>query len=214
MHGYGFNGATQYYAARGYAVLAVNPRGSAGYGQKFADGCLNDWGGGDYRDLMAAVDEVLRRNPQVDANRLGVMGTSYGGYMTNWVVTQTGRFKAASAGASLSDLGDEYYLSEGGQFMVDYFKRPWENAASYVEHSPITYADKVTTPLLIQHGEVDPRVPIAGAWKWYRALKGRGKTVELDIYPRGGHVLREPMQQREAMRRNLEWFKKWIRAEP
>src|ERR1700730_7230508 len=134
--------------------------------------------------------------------------------MRNGIVGHTGRFKAASAGASLSDLTDEYFLSEGGEFMVDYFKRPWENGPSYVEHSPLTYAGKVTTPLLIQHGEVDPRVPIVGAWKWYRALKAQGKTVEFDIYPRGGHVLREPMQQREAMKRNLEWFTKWIRCSP
>ena len=98
--------------------------------------------------------------------------------------------------------------------MVDYFKRPWENRASYAAHSPLTFADKVTTPLLIQHGEVDPRVPIAGAWKFYRALKAMGKTVEFEIYPRGGHVLREPMQQREQMRRNLEWFTRWMPLKP
>jgi dipeptidyl aminopeptidase/acylaminoacyl peptidase len=94
--------------------------------------------------------------------------------------------------------------------MIDYYKRPWENREGYASHSPLTFADRVTTPLLIQHGEVDPRVPIAGAWKFYRTLKALGKTVELEIYPRGGHVLREPMQQREQMRRNLEWFRRWI----
>jgi dipeptidyl aminopeptidase/acylaminoacyl peptidase len=138
------------------------------------------------------------------------MGASYGGYMTNWIVTQTPRFKAASSGASISDLTDLYYQSEGGDFMIEYFKRPWENRASYEAHSPLTFADRVTTPLLLQHGEIDPRVPIAGAWKFYRALKAMGKTVELEVYPRGGHVLREPAQQREQMRRNLEWFMRWI----
>jgi dipeptidyl aminopeptidase/acylaminoacyl peptidase len=140
------------------------------------------------------------------------MGASYGGFMTNWIVTQTSRFKAASSGASLSDLSDTFYLSEGGEFMIAYFKRPWENRESYAAHSPLTFADRVTTPLLIQHGEADPRVPVAGAWKLYRTLKAMGKTVELEIYPRGGHVLREPMQEREQMRRNLEWFTKWIPA--
>jgi dipeptidyl aminopeptidase/acylaminoacyl peptidase len=130
--------------------------------------------------------------------------------MTNWIVTQTNRFKAASAGASLTDLTDEFFLSEGGEFMLEYFGRPWENRASYTAHSPLTFAQNVTTPLLIQHGERDPRVPIAGAWKFYQALKAMGKTVEFDIYPRGGHVLYEPMQEREAMRRNLEWFAKWL----
>ena len=131
--------------------------------------------------------------------------------MTNWIVTQTGRFKGASSNASLTDLTDEFYLSEGGQFMVDYFKRPWENAEGYAAHSPLTFVQRVTTPLLIQHGERDARVPVAGAWKFYRALKALGKTVELDIHPRGGHVLYEPALQREQMRRNLEWFSRWLK---
>ena len=159
---------------------------------------------------LTGVDHLIAQGI-ADADRLGVMGASYGGFMTNWIVTQTGRFKAAASAASISDLTDLYYLPDGGDLMIEYFRRPWENRASYAAHSPLTFADKVTTPLLIQHGEVDPRVPIAGAWKWYRALKGRGKTVELDIYPRGGHVLREPMQQREQMKRNLEWFTRWIK---
>ncbi len=196
-------------AGRGFAVLFPMPRGGAGYGEAGQRMIVNAWGEADYKDIMTGVDALVASGV-ADPDRLGVMGASYGGYMTNWIVTQTGRFKAASAGASLTDLTDEYFLSEGGQFMVDYFKRPWENGASYAAHSPLTHANKVTTPLLIQHGEVDPRVPIAGAWKFYRALKAMGKTVEFDIYPRGGHVLREPMQQREQMRRNLEWFTRWI----
>ena len=196
-------------AGAGYAVLFPMPRGGAGYGEAGQRAIVNAWGEPDYKDIMAGVDQLVAQGI-ADPNRLGVMGASYGGYMTNWIVTQTGRFKAASAGASLSDLSDTYYLSEGGAFLVDYFKRPWENREGYAAHSPLTFADKVTTPLLIQHGEVDPRVPIAGAWKFYRTLKAMGKTVELEVYPRGGHVLREPMQQREQMRRNLEWFAKWI----
>jgi len=198
-------------AGLGYAVLFPMPRGGAGYGEAGQRAIVNAWGEGDYKDIMTGVDHLIAQGI-ADPDRLGIMGASYGGYMTNWIVTQTGRFKAASAGASLSDLSDTYYLSEGGEFMVGYFKRPWENRESYLAHSPLTFADRVTTPLLIQHGELDPRVPIAGAWKLYRTLKAMGKTVELEIYPRGGHVLREPMQQREQMRRNLEWFTKWIRA--
>jgi dipeptidyl aminopeptidase/acylaminoacyl peptidase len=196
-------------AGAGYAILFPMPRGGAGYGEAGQRAIVNGWGEADYKDIMAGVDHLIAQGI-ADPNRLGVMGASYGGFMTNWIVTQTGRFKAASAGASLSDLSDTYYLSEGGAFMVDYFKRPWENREGYAAHSPLTFAEKVTTPLLIQHGEVDPRVPIAGAWKFYRTLKAMGKNVELEIYPRGGHVLREPMQQREQMRRNLEWFTKWI----
>jgi dipeptidyl aminopeptidase/acylaminoacyl peptidase len=201
---------TTTFASRGYAVLYPMPRGGAGYGEAGQRAIVNAWGEGDYQDIMAGVDKLVA-DGIADADRLGVMGASYGGYMTNWIVTQTGRFKAASSGASISDLADTYYLSEGGQFMADYFKRPWENAASYAQHSPLTHVSRVTTPLLIQHGEADPRVPIDGAWKFYRALKAMGKTVELEIYPRGGHVLREPMQQREQMRRNVEWFTRWIK---
>jgi dipeptidyl aminopeptidase/acylaminoacyl peptidase len=149
-----------------------------------------------------------------DPDRLGVLGAPYGGYMTDWIVTQTGRFKAASASASICDLTDPFFLSDGGEFMTHYFKKPWENAESYVAHSPLAFAGRVTTPLLIQHGERDPRVPIAGAWKFYRTLKTLGKTVEFDIYPGGGHVLYQPALQRESMRRNFEWFKRWIRLEP
>ena len=196
-------------AGAGYAVLLPMPRGGAGYGEAGQRAIVNAWGDADYQDIMTGVDALIAQGI-ADPNRLGVMGASYGGYMTNWIVTQTGRFKAASAGASLSDLSDTFYLSEGGVFMADYFKRPWENRQGYAAHSPLTFAANVTTPLLIQHGESDPRVPIAGAWKLYRTLKAMGKTVELEIYPRGGHVLREPMQQREQMRRNLDWFAKWI----
>jgi len=200
---------TEAMTSAGFAVLFPMPRGGAGYGEAGQRMIVNAWGEADYKDIMAGVDHLMAQGI-ADPQRLGVMGASYGGYMTNWIVTQTGRFKAASAGASLTDLSDEYYLSEGGQFMVDYFKRPWENHESYVAHSPLTFVQRVTTPLLIQHGERDARVPISGAWKFYRALKALGKTVEFDIYPRGGHVLYEPMLQREQMRRNLEWFTRWI----
>ncbi len=138
------------------------------------------------------------------------MGASYGGYMTNWIVTQTSRFKAASTMCSVSDIADLYYLSDAGDFTVEYFGPPLEKAEAYAAHSPITYVAKVTTPLLIQHGENDHRVPIMQATKFYKALKGLGKTVEMEIYPRGGHVIYEPALEREMMRRNLEWFRRWL----
>ena len=198
-------------ASAGMAVLFPMPRGGAGYGEAGQRAITNAWGEVDYRDIMTGVDALIAQGV-ADPNRLGVMGASYGGYMTNWIVTQTTRFKAASAGASLADLTDMYYLSDGGEFIAEYFGKPWENAASYTAHSPITFAKNVTTPLLIQHGERDPRVPVAEAWKFYRALKAMGKTVELDIHPRGGHVLNEPVQERAAMQRNLEWFTTWLVA--
>jgi dipeptidyl aminopeptidase/acylaminoacyl peptidase len=197
-------------AGAGFAILMPMPRGGAGYGEAGQRSIVNAWGEADYNDIMTGVDDLIAKGI-ADPDRLGVMGASYGGYLTNWIVTQTGRFKAASAGASIADLTDQYFLSDAGEVMAEYFKRPWEAAESYAAHSPLTFASKVTTPLLIQHGERDNRVPVANAWKFYRALKQMGKTVELDIHPRSGHVFYEPMQEREAMRRNLEWFRKWIR---
>ncbi len=196
-------------ASAGFAVLYPMPRGGSGYGEAGHRAIINAWGEADYKDIMAGVDAMIAQGI-ADPDRLGVMGASYGGFMTNWIVTQTTRFKAASAGASISDLTDVYYLPDGGDLMVEYFKRPWENRESYAAHSPITFVERVRTPILIQHGERDPRVPIASARKFYRALRALGRTVEFEIYPRGGHVLYEPVLEREAMRRNLEWFSKWI----
>ncbi len=201
---------TEAFTSAGYAVLFPMPRGGAGYGEAGQRMIVNAWGEGDYQDIMAGVDTLIA-DGIADPDRLGVMGASYGGFMTNWIVTQTSRFKAASAGASISDIHDIAFLGEGSEFIVGYFKWPWENEASYTAHSPITFAGRVTTPLLIQHGEVDPRVPISGAWKFYRTLQAMGKTVEFDIYPRGGHVLREPQQQRAQMLRNFEWITRWVR---
>jgi dipeptidyl aminopeptidase/acylaminoacyl peptidase len=200
---------TEAMAGAGYAVLFPMPRGGSGYGEAGHRAIINGWGEGDYRDIMAGVDHLIATGI-ADRDRLGVMGASYGGFMTNWIVTQTARFKAASAGASISDLADMYYLPDGGDLMIEYFQRPWQNRESYIAHSPITHVEKVTTPILVQHGERDPRVPMASAQKWYRALKGLGKIVEYDFYPGAGHVYTAPVQQRESFRRNLDWFQRWI----
>jgi dipeptidyl aminopeptidase/acylaminoacyl peptidase len=201
---------TEAFASAGYAVLFPMPRGGSGYGEAGHKMIINDWGGPDYKDIMAGVDHLIAGGV-ADPDRLGVMGASYGGFMTNWIVTQTGRFKAASAGASIADLSDLYYLTDGGDLMTEYFKLPWENPQGYAAHSPLTHAKNVTTPLLIQHGDRDPRVPLATAQKFYRALSVLGKTVEMDVYPRGGHVFYEPIQERRVMQRNLEWFARWIK---
>jgi len=196
-------------AGDGFAVLFPMPRGGAGYGEAGQRMIVNSWGEGDYRDIMAGVDDLVAKGI-ADPERLGVMGASYGGYMTDWIVTQTGRFKAASTASSICDLEDQYYLSDAGEFLGSYFGKPWEAREAYAAHSPIRFAGNVTTPLLIQHGERDQRVPVAQAWKFYRALKALGKTVELEVYPRSTHLYYEPALERESMRRNLEWFEKWI----
>ncbi len=197
-------------AAVGMAILFPMPRGGSGYGVEGFRAIVNRWGEDDYKDIMTGVDAMVAQGI-ADPDRLGVMGASYGGYMTNWIVTQTARFKAASTAASVSDLANLYYLSEGGDFVAEYFGYPWENAASLVAHSPITFVRNITTPLLIQHGESDNRVPLSQARELYKAMKTLHKTVEFDVYPRGGHVNFEPPLEREYMLRNLDWFVRWLR---
>jgi dipeptidyl aminopeptidase/acylaminoacyl peptidase len=196
-------------ASAGFAILFPMPRGGSGYGITGFRAIMKSWGEIDYKDIMAGVDAMLKRGI-ADPDRLGVMGGSYGGFMTNWIVTQTSRFKAASSACSVSDLAQMYYISDAGDFMSEYFGLPWEENDALIQHSPITHVRNVNTPLLIQHGENDMRVPVGQAKEFYRALKALNKTVELDIYPRGGHVNFEPPLEREYWRRNLEWFTRWL----
>jgi dipeptidyl aminopeptidase/acylaminoacyl peptidase len=171
---------------------------------------IQDWGGGDYRDIMAGVDEVVRRGI-ADPEKLAVMGWSYGGYMTCWTVSQTGRFKAAMMGAGLSNMLSMYGTTDIPGYIGTFFDRyPREdNLRLYVERSGLTYVDKVTTPLLILHGSNDERVPIGQPMEFYRALRDRGKIVDLVFYPRAGHGLNEYYHQRDRLRRQFEWMRKY-----
>ncbi|HZT32459.1 MAG TPA: S9 family peptidase [Bryobacteraceae bacterium] len=214
MHGYAFNPGYQYGATRGYATLAINPRGSSGYGQKFSDGCVNDWGGGDYQDLMAGVDYALRTHANLDGNRLGVMGGSYGGFMTNWVITQTQRFKAAVAIASLSNLISFYATSLYQDLVHTEFRGfPWDddNFARLWHWSPLRGVRNVTTPTLFLHGESDNDVHITQAEEMYTALRRRGIETELVRYPREGHGFHEPKHQFDSMQRELAWMDRFLK---
>jgi dipeptidyl aminopeptidase/acylaminoacyl peptidase len=202
--------AVEALAAEGFAVLMPMPRGGFGYGVEGYRAIVKRWGVDDYKDIMAGVDHVIGQSI-ADPQRLGVMGASYGGFMTPWILTQTDRFKAGSTAASVTDLSDMFYLSDMSEPMLEYFGLPWEHPDLYRQYSPVTHAANIKAPLLIQHGENDRRVPITQAWKLYEALRRFGKTVEFEIYPRAGHVVYEPDLQREQMRRNVEWFKRWLR---
>ncbi|MCU0633274.1 MAG: S9 family peptidase [Gemmatimonadaceae bacterium] len=205
----------QQWAARGWALLYPNPRGSTGYGEWWMRANMGDWGGGDYRDIMAGVDEVIRRGI-ADPDRMAFEGWSYGGYMTSWVVSQTGRFKAAMMGAGLPSLLSMAGTTDIPGYINTFFDGKPQYDGSlvnksirfYLERSAISYSDRVTTPLLILHGGNDERVPIGQPMEFYRALKDRGKDVELVFYPREGHGLGEWYHQLDRMQREYEFIAK------
>jgi dipeptidyl aminopeptidase/acylaminoacyl peptidase len=202
--------ASQYpiaaFAARGFAVLRCNVRGSSGYGRKFRFANIGDWGGGDYRDIMAGVDAVISAGV-ADPERLGVMGWSYGGYMTSWIITQTRRFKAASVGAGVTNLMSFTGTSDIPGFLPDYFGGEyWDVFDRWRTHSAMFNVKGVTTPTLIQHGESDDRVPVSQGYEFYNALKRQGVTVRMTVYPRQPHGFQEPKMTLDAARANLEWF--------
>ena len=199
------------FASRGYAVLRVNPRGSTGYGVKFRFANVNDWGGGDYRDLMDGVDHAIAMGV-ADPNRLAVMGWSYGGYMTNWVITQTKRFKAAAAGAGLSNIWSMWGTNDIPSFLDLYFLgQPAEKLDGYLKASPLYHIQNVTTPTLILHGEADIRVPTSQGYEMYHGLKSRGVPVKMVVYPRTPHGPREPKFVLDIMQRHLDWVDKYVR---
>jgi dipeptidyl aminopeptidase/acylaminoacyl peptidase len=198
------------FSSRGYAILRPNPRGSSGYGTDFRRANMKDWGFGDYEDLMAGVDKVIEMGV-ADPARLGVMGWSYGGFMTSWVVTQTNRFKAASAGAPVTNLMSFNGTSDIPGFVPDYFGGQfWDVMDVYQKHSPMFNVKAVTTPTMIQQGEADIRVPISQGYEFYNALKAKGVPTRMLVLPRQPHGPTEPKMQLAAMKANLEWFEKYI----
>ena len=212
MFGWSFNASFQVYVARGYGVLYLNPRGSSGYGQKFSDGTINEWGGGDYRDLMAGVDDALRRNSWIDGTRLGVTGGSYGGFMTNWIITQTPRFQGAVAVASLSNLISFYSTSLYQDLIhAEFGGFPWDNFELLWQWSPLRYVRQVQTPTLFLHGENDNDVHITQAEEMYMALKRLRVDTVFVRYPREGHGLREPKHRVDALERTVNWFDRYVK---
>jgi dipeptidyl aminopeptidase/acylaminoacyl peptidase len=200
------------FAERGFAILRCNVRGSSGYGRDFRYANYGDWGGGDYRDIMSGIDAMIDRGV-ADAEQLGVMGWSYGGYMTSWVITQTHRFKAASVGAGVTNLMSFTGTADIQGFLPDYFGGEyWDVFDNWRTHSAMFNVKGVTTPTLIQHGEKDERVPVTQGYEFYHALKRQGVEVTMVVYPRQPHGIQEPRLQLDAMKRNLEWFERWVKG--
>ncbi|HSE06427.1 MAG TPA: S9 family peptidase [Methylomirabilota bacterium] len=216
QYGYPFLDEFQVQAGAGYAVLYANPRGSQGYGEAFTRAVVGDWGGGDVADVEAALDEALRRFDWIDRRRLGLLGGSYGGFVTSWIVGHSTRFKAACSERAVnshvtmfgsSDIGHLFNVGELGGVL------PWEDPARYLERSPLTYARNITTPLLILHSEDDLRCPIGEAEQLFVALKTLRREVVFVRFPDENHELSrsgKPRHRLERFRIILDWFAKYL----
>jgi dipeptidyl aminopeptidase/acylaminoacyl peptidase len=199
----------QLLAARGYAVLYPNVRGSIGYGHRFVEMNRADWGGGDFRDVMAGVDWAIARGI-ADPNRLAIGGWSYGGYMAAWAVTQTTRFKAAVSGAPVIDMASEFGTENESGYDEWFYGTPYEKLDGFIRSSPMTYVKNVKTPTLLLQGADDETDPIGQSQQFYRGLKRYGVDTELIVYPREPHGLREEKHLVDRLNRIVAWYDKYL----
>src|SRR5579862_6860622 len=197
-------------SAMGYFALCANPRGSYGQGEEFTQGNVKDFGGGDFRDIMAGVDAVAREYP-IDASRIGIRGHSYGGYMTMWAETQTHRFAAAVAGAGLSDWLSYYGLNDIDEWMIPFFGASvYDDPAVYAKSDPMHFVKSVQTPTLILVGDRDGEVPMEQSVEWWHALSDLNVPTKFVVYPNEGHAFVKPADARDYTLRTLEWFQEWF----
>ena len=203
----------QLFAAQGYAVVAANPRGSTGYGRDFSHALFAKWGEPDFDDVMAAVDHVIAMGV-ADPDRLGVGGWSYGGILTNYVISKTTRFKAATSGASISNMiagyGTDHYQYEYEAELG----LPWKNPDAYLKLSgPFMRADQIKTPTLFLCGEADMNVPLLNTEQMYQAVRRLGVPTELVIYPGQNHGIRTPSYLKDRYERYVKWYDTYLRPE-
>lgn len=214
MYGYVFFFEFQLLATNGFTIVYTNPRGSMGYGEEFAEAIRGDWGNHDFADLMSAVDTVLSQE-RLDPGRIGVAGGSYGGYMTNWIVTQTHRFKAAVAMRGISNLYSFFGTSDGGFLHAEeYGGPPWELPEKYLKQSPISFVANVETPLLLIHSDEDFRVPIEQGEQFYTALKFLQRKVRMVRFLTETHELSregEPWHRVIRLDYILDWFQEYLK---
>jgi dipeptidyl aminopeptidase/acylaminoacyl peptidase len=217
-YGYTFTHEFQWMAAKGYVVLYTNPRGSTSYGQDFGNIIQYHYPGDDYRDLMAGVDEVLKRG-YIDANRLGVTGGSGGGVLTNWTIGHTTRFAAAVSQRSIADWAGFWFTADFTLFRPTWFRAaPWEDPQDFVNRSPLTYVKNVTTPTMFVEGESDMRTPPAdGGEIMFRALKYRKIPTAMVRFPNETHELSRsgaPWHRVERLQHIVNWFDKYLQNKP
>jgi dipeptidyl aminopeptidase/acylaminoacyl peptidase len=197
--------------SHGYFVLFPNPRGSFGQGEAFTRANVKDFGYGDWRDILAGVDEAIRVAP-IDPQRLGLTGWSYGGYMTMWGVTQTDRFRAAVAGAGIANWSSYYGENKIDQWMIPFFgKSVYEDPAVYARSAPLTFITKVKTPTLILVGDSDGECPTPQSYEYWHALKTLGVRTELVVYEHEGHMFVKPEHLRDVMDRTVAWFDEYLK---
>ena len=198
-------------AAAGYFLLLPNPRGSFGQGEAFTRANVKDFGYGDFRDILAGVDEAIRVAP-IDPHRLGITGWSYGGYMTMWAVTHTDRFRAAMAGAGLADFLSYYGENQIDQWLIPFFGASvYDDPAVYAKSSPITFIKNVRTPTLILVGDSDGECPAPQSYEFWHALRTLGVETQLVVYANEGHRFMKPADERDRTRRTLAWFDSHLR---
>ena len=210
-----FNGKSGIYpiasfSAKGYAVFRPNPRASTGYGRDFRYKNLKDWGGEDYQDVIMGARSIVAMGV-ADPNRMSVMGWSYGGYLTSWVVGHTNEFKAAAIGAGVSNLLSQTGNSDIRSNKIDAFGAPWDNLQFYLDRSPIKYVKNVQAPVLILGGDADERVPISQSYELYNALKALGKTVKMVVYPGAPHGPSDPEYVLDLMKRHIDWVETYAK---
>jgi dipeptidyl aminopeptidase/acylaminoacyl peptidase len=208
-----FDHLPQLYAANGYVVLFPNPRGSTGYGQKYAQAIWADWGNKDFQDDMAMVDYSVEQGI-ADPAKLGVGGWSYGGISTDFIIAQTSRFKAAISGAGAALFASMYGHD---QYQRDYaaeLGHPWESKALWNKVSPFYRVNNITTPTLFMGGDIDWNVPILGSEQMYQALKRLGRPTELVVYPGEYHEFKTPSHIKDRLERYLAWYNHYVKGDP
>jgi dipeptidyl aminopeptidase/acylaminoacyl peptidase len=202
--------SAQAFSALGYFVLEANPRGSFGQGEEFTSANRKDFGYGDLRDILAGVDAVIAKYP-VDPGRVGLTGWSYGGFMTMFAVTQTGRFKAAVAGAGISDWLSYYGENSIDQWMTPYFGASvYDDPAVYAKSSAIDFIKQAHTPALVVVGDRDGECPAPQSYEFWHALRDEHVPTELVVYPNEGHGFVDPAHRRDVMERTVEWFARYM----
>jgi len=195
----------QLLVARGYAIFYPNIRGSVGYGEKFIESNRADWGGADFLDVMAGIDDLIAKGI-ADPNRLGIGGWSYGGYMSEWAITQTTRFKAAVSGAGMANLISEYGTEQHPSYDEWFWSVPYEKPTGFLNHSPFVFLKDAKTPTLILQGDADTVDPLGQSQELYRGLKRYGVETELVVYPREPHGIHEEKHLLDRLNRILAWY--------